>query len=87
MGLAALIDEQIDAISGFLAEDDPNQVRLLAIADYCREQLSDLPTDGPCFGLIHGDVIPSNILVQVDEWGASALPASLIDRLIDLAEW
>jgi Ser/Thr protein kinase RdoA (MazF antagonist) len=60
---ALLLDRSIEQIGGFLGHRPADLDMVREAAALLSRRLSTLPRDLPGYGLIHGDVIPSNILV------------------------
>jgi Ser/Thr protein kinase RdoA (MazF antagonist) len=58
-----LLTESLQQIAAARPDDDALLAFLHDCADKLRPQLADLPRNAPAYGLIHGDVIPSNVLI------------------------
>jgi Ser/Thr protein kinase RdoA (MazF antagonist) len=60
---ALLLDRSLEQIGGFLGQRPADLAAVRQAAALLRRRLLTLPRDPPGYGLIHGDVIPSNVLV------------------------
>lgn len=59
-----LVDRSLAAIAGLLDERPADLAELRRAGELLRRQLASLPTDPPGYGLVHGDAIPTNLLVE-----------------------
>ncbi len=61
-----LLDQALDAIASVLTRRPQDIAYLRDVATILRPRLEALPRESPFYGLIHGDVIPSNAQVTPD---------------------
>ena len=61
-----LVDRSLDQIAGFLGHRPADLDALRRAAGLLRRRMAALPREGPGYGLVHGDVIPTNVLVAPD---------------------
>jgi Ser/Thr protein kinase RdoA (MazF antagonist) len=60
---ALLVDRSLDQIATFLGHRPADLDTLRGAASLLRRRMATLPLEPPGYGLIHGDVIPTNVLV------------------------
>jgi Ser/Thr protein kinase RdoA (MazF antagonist) len=60
---ALLLDRSLEQIGGFLGHRPADLDMVRQAATLLGRRLAALPRDPPGYGLVHGDVIPSNVLV------------------------
>jgi Ser/Thr protein kinase RdoA (MazF antagonist) len=63
---ALLLDRSLEQIDGLLGHRPADLDAVRQAAALLSRHLAELPRDPPGYGLVHGDVIPSNILVSPD---------------------
>lgn len=63
---ALLIDQPLAMVDGLFDHDPEALEELRRIGAQIGREIEALPREGPGYGLIHGDVIPTNVLMQQD---------------------
>ena len=63
---ALLVDRSLEQAATFLGDRPADLEALRRAAGLLRRRLAALPREAPGYGLIHGDVIPTNVLVTPD---------------------
>ena len=61
-----LVDRSLQGIEGLLRDRPSDLAGLQPVAVLLRRRLAGLPREAPGYGLVHGDVIPQNLLVASD---------------------
>jgi Ser/Thr protein kinase RdoA (MazF antagonist) len=63
---ALLVDRSLDQIATFLGNRPADLDMLRRAASLLRRRMAALPLEPPGYGLVHGDVIPTNVLAAPD---------------------
>ena len=66
LGADLLIDRSLALVERLLRPDLDDLVDLHQVAAVLRQRLGSLPREMPGYGLVHGDIIPTNVLVGPD---------------------